>query len=64
MIFSNVTSVRSYFMSFISMVCIFETERFMLQLHRNGCGPDRETCDEVLRKAGMMAEAVEEDWSS
>ena len=64
MIFSNVTSVRSPFMSFISMVCIFETERFMLQLLRNGCGPDRETCDEVLRKAGMMAEAVEEDWSS
>ena len=51
-------------MSFISMDCIFETEIFKLQLLRNGCGPDRETCDEVLRKAGMMDEAVEKDQSS
>ena len=51
-------------MSFISMVCIFETERFILQLFRNRCGPDIDTCDEVLRKAGMMAEAVDEDQSS
>ena len=47
-------------MSFISMVFIFETGRFMLQLLRNGRGPDRQTCDEVLRKAGMMDEAVKD----
>ena len=26
---------------------------FILFLVRNGCGPDRETCDEVLKNAGM-----------
>ena len=36
----------------------------MLQLIRNGFRPDRETCDEVLRKGSMMAEAVEDVESS
>jgi hypothetical protein len=64
MILRNITSVSSVFMSFISMVCILKTERLIKHLIRSGCGPGRETCDEVLMKAGMMTEATEEVLSS
>jgi len=30
-------------------------------IHKNGCGPDKATCDEVLRKAGVLKDHEEND---